>query len=425
MSNFNRRNFIRAGSSIFALPYMSSLINSRAEEKKQQSAKRMICLGMGYGVTNDTWFPDIKQTGADYELTEGLKPLERHKKDFTVFQNFTHQFSVEAHWGSTFYLTGANRYAKAGSSFHNSISLDQVAAATWGKETRYTSIQLDTKGTAGHGDGLSMSWNAYGKPMAGYNTPLKFYNALFGASDIPIGKKQQMIADKRSAIDAALSDLKSVNRIINKADKDKLNEYLQSVREIELRLAKEESWLHKPKPKATIKKPSGNLLGKEEIKIMYDLMVAAFQTDSTRVITYRLPIQTLLRSLGTKVAAHDMSHYTPGPRKEASQMRDNTNSELLAHLLDKLKSLKNVNGEALLNDTTIIYGSNIRSIHFLDNCPTIVAGNTNSLIQGQHRVMRQKDTRLCNLWLTLLQSNGISLESFGDSNGIVSGLRKA
>lgn len=424
MNKANRRNFLKTGTSILLLPYLPSMANSKTEDKKRENIKRMICLGMGYGITNETWLPDMKQTGPDYTLPEGLKPLNRHKKDFTVFQNFTHQFSSEAHWGSTFYLTGANRYGKPGSSFHNTISLDQVAAAEWGHNTRFTSIQLDTENPDGHGHGLSMSWNKYGKPLQGYKTPFKFYNALFGSPEVSIEKKQQMILDKRSALDASLSDLQSINRIINKEDQDKLNEYLQSVREIELRLAKEESWLHKPKPKPPLEKPEKNLKGQEEIKLMYDLMAAAFLTDSTRVITYRLPVATLLQSLGTKVAAHDMSHYTPGPRTEASKMRDRKNSELLAYLLDKLKAFKDVNGEPLLNNTTVIYGSNIRSIHYLDNCPTIVAGNTNNLIQGQHRVMPEKNTHLCNLWLTLLQSCGIKVKNFGDSNNTVSGLRK-
>jgi len=121
----------------------------------------MVFLGFGWGVTNETWFPDLKQTGLDYTLPPGLAPLERHKKDFTVVQGCSNKFTNEAHWGSTFWLTGANRYSEPGQSFHNSISADQVAAGFLGNDTRYASIQLNTPDVqnSGHGPGLSLAWD--------------------------------------------------------------------------------------------------------------------------------------------------------------------------------------------------------------------------------------------------------------------------
>jgi hypothetical protein len=151
---------------------------------------------------------------------------------------------------------------------------------------------------------------------------------------------------------------------------------------------------------------------------MYDIMVAALQTESTRVVTYRHPVQALLQSLDVKVAAHDMSHYTPGERMEASQKRDIAQSELLAGLIDKLKATKEPDGTSLLDHTTLAYGSNIRSGHYLDNCPTLLAGGGAGVKLGQHLVL-PKNTPLCNVWLTLLQGLGISVERHGDSTGIV------
>jgi hypothetical protein len=121
----------------------------------------MVFLGFGWGVTNETWFPDLKQTGLDYTLPPGLAPLERQKKDFTVVQGCSNKFTNEAHWGSTFWLTGANRYSEPGQSFHNSISADQVAAGFLGNGTRYASIQLNTPDVqnSGHGPGLSLAWD--------------------------------------------------------------------------------------------------------------------------------------------------------------------------------------------------------------------------------------------------------------------------
>ena len=117
------------GLTLIALPALESIgFKAFAATKTAAPPKRMICLSFGWGVTNETWFPDLKRTGAEWELPEGLAPLARHKKDITVVQGCSNKFSNEAHWGSTFWLTGANRYAEPGQSFHNSISADQVAA---------------------------------------------------------------------------------------------------------------------------------------------------------------------------------------------------------------------------------------------------------------------------------------------------------
>ena len=150
---------------------------------------------------------------------------------------------------------------------------------------------------------------------------------------------------------------------------------------------------------------------------MYDLIVAALQTDSTRVVTYRQPVGTLLSSIGAKVAPHDMSHYTPGERTEASQKRDATQSELLAGLFEKLKAVKEPDGKSLFDHTCIAYGSNIRTVHYLDNCPTLVAGGGAGVKLGQHVVLKDKSTPLCNLWLTLLNGIGAEVKQHGDSTG--------
>ncbi|MBL9130546.1 MAG: DUF1552 domain-containing protein, partial [Verrucomicrobiaceae bacterium] len=126
----NRRHFLRSTSALITLPALESIgFKAFAAPKTTAPPKRLIFLGFGWGVTNETWFPDVKKTGAAWELPEGLRPLARHQKDITVVQGCSNKFANEAHWGSTFWLTGANRYAEPGQSFHNSISADQVAAA--------------------------------------------------------------------------------------------------------------------------------------------------------------------------------------------------------------------------------------------------------------------------------------------------------
>lgn len=291
-------------------------------------------------------------------------------------QGLANKYANEAHWGSTFWLTGANRYAEPGQSLHNSISVDQVAAAQLGRETRFSSLQLNSVDVpnSGHGPGLSLAWDIHGKMVAGLDNPVIAYHRLFSPDDTPLVQRQAMLAQKRSVLDAVLTDAKDLQRGLSKSDIDKLDEYFQSIRDIETRLGKDEQWLQVPKPGGSMNEPRATLSGRDEVQIMYDLMVAAFQTDSTRVITYRQPVGTLLQSLNIKVAPHDMSHYSPGDRMIASQKRDVAQSELLAGLIDKLKAVKEPDGSRLFDQTTVAYGSNIRTIHYLDNCPTLIAG---------------------------------------------------
>ena len=416
-----RRHFLRSTGTLIALPALESIgFKAFAAPKVATPPKRMVFLGFGWGVTNETWFPDKTKVGADWQISEGLKPLARHQKDITVVQGCANKFANEAHWGSTFWLTGANRYAEPGQSFHNSISADQVAAAHLGKETRFASIQLNTPDVAnsGHGPGLSMAWDPRGKPMAGLENPVAAFHRLFSDDSTPLSERQAMLAQKRSVLDAVLEDAKRVQNGLTKADIDKLDEYYQSIRDIEVRLGKDEQWLSVPKSKPPITEPKPGLAGKAEIEVMYDLIVAALQTDSTRVLTYRQPVGTLLQSLGTKVAPHDMSHYSPGDRMAASQKRDTTQSELLAGLIDKLKATKEADGTTLFDHIALAYGSNIRTIHYLDNCPTVLTGGAANLKLGQHLVL-PKDTPLCNVGLTMLHGLGIEAERHGDSTGLV------
>ena len=420
-----RRHFLRSSTALIALPFLESLgFKAFAAPAATAPPKRMIFLNFGWGVTNETWFPDVKKTGPDWELSEGLKPLERHRKDITVVQGCSNRFSNEAHWGSTFWLTGANRYAEPGQSFHNSISADQVAAAHLGMDTRFASLQLNTPDVqnSGHGPGLSLAWDARGKPVSGLENPVAVFHRLFSNDTTPLSERQAMLAEKRSILDAVREDARRVGTGLTKTDSDKLQEYLQSIRDIETRLGKDEQWLTVPKAKPPVEEPKPGLAGKDEIRVMYDLMVAALQTDSTRVLTYRQPVGTLLQSLGLKVAPHDMSHYSPGDRMAASQKRDATQSELLAGLIDKLKAVKETDGSALFDHVALAYGSNIRSIHYLDNCPTLLTGGGARLKLGQHLVL-PKDTPLANIWLTLLHGIGVEAERHGDSSGVVKELQ--
>ncbi|MDE0838823.1 MAG: DUF1552 domain-containing protein [Kiritimatiellae bacterium] len=427
-TQLGRRHFLRGTGALIALPALESIgfrrFASAAEVAPALPSKRMVFLGFGWGVTEESWYPNIEQPGSGYELSKGLAPLARHKADFSVIQGCSNQYNNEAHWGSTFWLTGANRFSVPGQSFSNSISADQVAARHLGGDTRFGSVQLSSSDTknSGHGPGLSLAWDQRGKPMAGLDTPLKVYHKLFSADDLPLEQRQAAIDEQRSVLDAVLLDAKRVQRGLSKTDTDKLDEYFQGIRDIETRLGKDEDWLEVSKAKPGMEAPREGLKGREEIKVMYDLIAAALQTDSTRVMTYRQPVAALLQSMDINVAPHNMSHYVEGERMDASEQRDVAQSELLAGFLDKLKATKEADGSRLFDHVALAYGSNIRSIHYLDNCPTIVAGGGADLKLGQQLVL-SKDTPLCNVWLTMLQGIGVKSERHGDSSGVVKELQ--
>ena len=425
-----RRHFLQSSTALIALPVLESLGFRRFASAATSVAppKRLVFLGFGWGITEPTWYPDIKKPGADYELPLGLKPLERHKADFSVVQGLWNKYSNEGHWGSTMWLTGANRYAQPGQSFHNSISADQVAAAQLGLQTRFASLQFNSSESgdmSGHGPGLSMAWDVSGKPVGGQNGPVAAFHRLFAKDSTPLAQQKSMLAQKRSVLDAVIDNAKSLQRGLAKNDNAKLEEYFQSIRDIETRLSKEEQWMEVPRPNAPLKEPAAtvNGNGREEIRLIYDIMIAAMQTDSTRVMTFRQPVATLLTAMDIKVHPHDMSHYhtTLGEKLDASQRRDIAQSELLAGFLDKLKATKEADGSTLFDNIALAYGSNIRTGHELSNCPTIITGRGAGLKLG-HSIVAPKDTPLCNAWLTMLHGVGVNVVRHGDSTGTVSEL---
>ena len=421
-----RRHFLRGTGALIAMPALESIgfrrFASAASTTPKAPAKRCVFLSIGFGVTKETWFPDPARVGSDYELSEGLSPLARHQSDITVVQGCSNQFSNEAHWGSTFWLTGANRYSVPGQNMANSISADQVVAETLGQDTRFSSIQINGSSLEGHGPGLSLAWDRRGKPVAGQDDPVQVFHKLFSPDDLPLEQRQAAIAENRSVLDTVRSQARRVQRGLTRTDTDKLDEYFQGIRDIETRLKKEEAWLDVPKARAPLDEPQPGLKGKAEIEIMQDLIVAALQTDSTRTLSYRMPGQSLLQSLDVKPSAHNVSHYSPGERMEGSKTRDKTHSELLARLIDKLKATEEADGSRLFDHTAVAFGSNISSIHYLTNCPTVVTGGGANLKLGQHLVLA-KDTPLCNVWLTMLRGLGVKAERHGDSTGVVKELQ--
>ena len=181
---------------------------------------------------------------------------------------------------------------------------------------------------------LSLSWSGKGHPIPGVTNPVDLYHQLFGQDKESAAEREFRLAERRSVLDGVVADLKSSKRKLSKTDQDKLEEYLQSIRQIEQSISREVEWSNTPKPNAPIKQPKEGMDGLQALKTFQRLIVAAFQTDSTRVITYRQPISSILKSWEFSLGAH-FAHTTADPRRrEASQQKDVMFMDLFADLLD-------------------------------------------------------------------------------------------
>ena len=415
----SRRTVLRGAGASLALPMLEAMSAPRKSVSK--SPRRLVFLGFPFGVTEETWFPSESEVGSKYKMPLGLKPLEKHRKDFSILSHLSNKFYPgSVHSGTTTYLTSANIYRDPTTQFKNSISCDQVAAEYLGRTTRFKSLQLSTKGEGGLGPGLSLSWDAKGTPIAGEMDPIDVFNKLFGDGGLSLEERRKQILEEKSILDSVYEDIRSIHKVVSKNDREKINEYLSSIRAMELDLKRAYIWAGKPKPKTTLKAPEHKLRGINSVRSMYDLIVAALQTDSTRVITYRQPLGSILKDLGhDNIPTHSMSHYKGfDSRRAASEARDKAQSELLAYLIGKMKATKDVYGRSLLDQSLIAYGGGIRCVHDQMNTPMILAGHGGGgLKTGRHYVYKSRETPLANLWLSMIQHAGAPVESFGDCDG--------
>jgi len=377
--------------------------------------KRLVFMGGGYGFTLESFFPEKAGKFKDIGLTPGLKPLEKHRDDVTLISNLYNRDVINPHGGSLGYLAGST----------NKVSCDQVAAQQFGKFSRYPSLVLTAMGDkSGHGSGaMSLSTSAQGKPMAGIKRPIDLYFELFAGGSQSPKELQRSLKQKRSILDIVSQNGTSMKRRLAKNDQEKLNEYFDSLRDIEVSLQRQAEWAGRPKPKASIKEPDHAISGVDEVKLMLDMVVIALQTDSTRVATYRFPVESILKSLGVSITAHAMSHYKFSPTKRLdSEKRDQKVMELVGYFLDKLKVTKDVDGRSLYETTIVSYGSNLRSAHTTKSPVALFAGGgAKNLKRGEHIVLPGL-TNVTNYWHTILQEGGVKISHFNGSEGPISEL---
>ncbi len=371
------------------------------------------------GLHPDNFIP--QQAGKDYALSPYLELLKDYRQDFTVISGLSHagMSSGFAHQATASFLTGVPGAGRPG--FRNSISLDQFAADHIGGLTRFPSLILS-------GEGLGLSWTRTGAQIPAQNSPSAVFRQLFldGSAD-EVQAQVQRLDDNQSILDDVRSQAKALRSDLGRGDRDKLDEYLTSVRELERRLVVNEDWCKKPKPKVNVEPPRdianrADLIGRT--RLLFDLTHLALQTDSTRLITIMLAGSTYAPPIaGVNLGHHDLSHHGKDPGKlEQLKIVELEVMKTVRDLLGKLKQNQEA-GASLLDRTTVFLGSNLgdASSHSVKNLPVLLAGG--GFRHGQHvHFDPENPPPLCNLYVSLLQRLGIETDKFGSSAGTLTGL---
>jgi hypothetical protein len=381
----------------------------------------MVCICAPLGLHPAYLFPE--KEGKDYELTPYLEVLKEFRDDFTVVSGLSHAGMSPgfAHQASASFLTGAQGAGRPG--FKNSISVDQFAAEHIGGRTRFPSLALS-------GEGPGLSWTRTGALVPAAMSPSKVFAKLFldGKPD-EVQAQLGRITDGRSILDDVRDQANDLRSKVGADDRDRLDEYITSVRDLEKRLARDETWAKTPKPKVSVAPPRdipnvADLLGRT--RLLFDLTHLALQTDSTRLITIMLGGSTYAPPIpGVSLGHHDLSHHGKDPGKLAQlKVVEVETMKTLRDLLGKLKQTKEADAN-LLDRTTIFLGSNLGdgSSHSVKNLPVLLAGG--GFRHGKHlRFDPQNPPPLCNLYVSMLQRLGIETDRFSTGTTTLLGLEQ-
>ena len=423
----SRRVFLRASGIALALPFLDAMLPRTRGASAATPPKRMVCICTALGMHGQDFFP--MGVGRDYQESRHLDFLKELRGDFTVFSGFAHAGNEAAnHLSEYTFLTAATHPELPG--FRNSISLDQFVAKKMGTVTRFPSLELAS--SAGHVKSLAV--NTSGVNLPAEDKPSRVFARLFlEGSPEEIQREEERLAEGRSVLDAVSEQAKRLGSQLGAGDRDKLDEYFTSVREMEQRLQAMQAWSRKPKPKVGISPPqdiqdNADMIGK--IDALFNLLPFALATDSTRVITLFIGETGVPRIPGVTMADHELSHHGQEPEKIAQlRLIEDAKAKSFAGLLKKLKATEE-GGESLLRNTTVLFGSNLgnASNHNTTNLPILLAGG--GFKHGQHLMVAPQgnlkfSTPLSTLFVSMMQRMGIEADKFGNSTGTVAGLEIA
>ena len=430
-----RRTFLKGIGTAVALPMLDAMVP--ALTANTAAPVRLSFAYVPNGIIMKDWTPQA--TGKEFELTRTLKPLEAFREDLMVLSGLDSYNGNalgdgpgdHARAGAAI-LTGVHCKKTAGADIHNGISADQVAANAVGSKTRFPSIELgcEDSRTVGNCDSgyscaytNSISWRGATTPMPPEVNPRVAFERLFGTADYSLDAetRARRAGYRKSILDLVLEDTQTLSKSLGQADRRKIDEYLNAVREIEKRIENAEKDDHEVKP--GIEKPAGvPVTFAEYAKLMFDLQVVAFQADLTRVATLMLGREGSMRvypEIDVPDPHHPLTHHRNNPEWiERVAKINRLHTEMFAYFLEKLKSTKEGNG-TLLDHSMVVYASGLSdgNRHFHEDLPVLVAGRGDGSLRPGRHIVCKKGTPMTNLYLTLLDRLGVRPESIGDSTG--------
>jgi hypothetical protein len=414
----DRRTLLRGAGAAVALPWLSAMSSARAGSAASEPPRRFVAMTLGLGLHAENLFP--KSPGYDYEPSLYLKSLADLRRQFTVISGASHPHVSGGHRAEASLLSAAPMSASAAS--RNTVSLDQLLAKHLGHHTRFPSLVLSLSGSN------SPSYTENGSMIPAEDSPSRLFTRLF-VNDSPAEKAQQAHRARqgKSIMDLVADDARALERTLGPGDRDRLDAYFTSVRELEKRLVETEAWVHRPKPKVKVSRPidignPNDFVGRQ--RLMSDMVRLALATDSSRFVTLHfggsggvVPIP------GVEEGYHSLSHH--GLNEEKLAQLALVETEIVRAWGDFLRDLAHTDdhGATLLDHTAVLLTSNLgnASSHDNRNMPVLFAGG--GFRHGQHLAFdRQKNYPLPNLYVSVLQRVGLDQDRFATSTGTMTGL---
>ena len=433
-----RRTFLRGVGTAIALPVLDAMLPSRliGATAATPFPKRMGFVYVPNGMNMAKWAPT--GVGTDYQLSETLAPLAAHKADFNVLSGLTHRKAFGNGDGggdharsSATYLTGCQA-KKSASDIHIGISVDQVAANAIGDQTRFPSLELscDRGQEAGSCDSgyscayqFNISWRSETQPMNPEIEPKAAFDRLFGAGSPDESREARLRRERqsKSVLDLVLGQTQRLQRNLGSNDRQKLDEYLTAIREVEKRID-QNGCMPPPVPEGAVGDFDADYTFERHMRLMFDMMALSFQTDSTRVASFLVSHDGGNRPYpfaGVTGGHHSTSHHRNNPDSLDKLAKiDRWHLTQFGYFLDKLKSVKEGNG-TLLDNCMIVYGAGISdpNEHLHDNLPTILAGRGGGTITTGRHIKMESEIPMTNLYTSLLDRVGAPVPRFADSTG--------
>jgi hypothetical protein len=416
----SRRRFLQAAGVSLALPLLES--NGTLHASIGRTApRRMIAICLAYGLHAPYLFP--AKTGRDFEATPYLEALGNDLTGrFTVVSGTSHPEVTLGHESDACFLTAARN--PGGSSFRNSISLDQLMVEKLKPETRFPYLALTTRSG-------SISYTRSGVQVPAEAKASSLFTKLFvNGSAAQVDEHVRRLEDGQSIMDTVLAPAQRLRGQASAADRERLDQYFSAVREVELRLVSGQEWARKPKPKVDYAPPQDVADPSDDVtrlKLMLDLVALAFQTDSTRFVSLYVSGTSHVQPIpGVSIGFHGLSHHGQDPEKLAQLKVVQTRQvQAVGQFLSKLRTVGE-GGESVLDRTSALVGAAMgnASSHSCKNLPIIIAGG--GFKHGRHLAVDPvNNTPLCRLYVSILQRFGLEEQQFATGKGTLPGLELA